>query len=142
MKICPHRYLSEYDVSVWVDGNIRVTGDLSELAAEYDLEKTPLFTRIHPSRDCVYDEAAAVVRFGKDTAGNVGETTRRYREEGYPAHAGMAETCVVLRRHNDTRCRLFDEAWATELLRNSHRDQLSFNYVAWKTGFLPGYMSN
>lgn len=44
--------------------------------------------------------------------------------------------------HNDRRCRLFDEAWVVELLLNSHRDQLSFNYTAWKTGFLPGYLSN
>ena len=22
VKICPHRYLPEYDVSVWIDGNI------------------------------------------------------------------------------------------------------------------------
>ncbi|MBP5784376.1 MAG: DUF616 domain-containing protein [Methanobrevibacter sp.] len=22
LKICPHRYLNEYDVSIWVDGNI------------------------------------------------------------------------------------------------------------------------
>ena len=22
IKICPHRYLKEYDISIWVDGNI------------------------------------------------------------------------------------------------------------------------
>jgi len=53
----------------------------------------------------------------------------------------MAETCVLARRHNDRRCRLFDEAWASELLLNSRRDQLSFNYVARKTGLLPGYLT-
>lgn len=122
IKICPHRYLPEYDVSVWVDGNIRITGDLTELVGEYDLENTSLFTRIHPARNCVYDEADAIVRCGKDSARNVCRIVGRYRAEGYPLHAGMAETCVVVRRHNDRRCRLFDEAWASELLLNSHRD--------------------
>lgn len=28
IKICPHRYLAEYDVSIWVDGNIQVKNDL------------------------------------------------------------------------------------------------------------------
>lgn len=54
----------------------------------------------------------------------------------------MVETCVLLRKHNDERCVLVDNAWATELLEQSHRDQLSFNYVCWKQGFLPGYLTN
>ena len=30
VKICPHRYLREYDISIWVDGNILVKGDLNK----------------------------------------------------------------------------------------------------------------
>lgn len=29
IKICPHRWLSNYDVSVWVDGSIQVCKDIS-----------------------------------------------------------------------------------------------------------------
>lgn len=143
IKICPHRYLpAGYDVSIWVDGNIIIKGGLKKLIAEYDLEKMPLYTRIHPTRDCIYDEADAVLRLGKDTSGLVQTQIARYRNEHYPHHVGMAETCVLLRRHNDPACAKFDDAWGIELLTNSHRDQLSFNYVCWKTGFLPGYMTN
>lgn len=142
LKICPHRYLGEYDVSVWVDGNITVTGDLMRLLAEYDLSKTPLYTRIHPSRNCVYDEAETVLMLRKDSPAVVGRVVARYRGEGYPERIGLAETCVLLRRHNDAKCRMFDDAWATEVLLNSRRDQLSFNYVAWKQRFEVGYMTN
>jgi len=24
IKICPHRYLKEYDISIWVDGNLEI----------------------------------------------------------------------------------------------------------------------
>ena len=53
----------------------------------------------------------------------------------------MVETNILLRKHNDEKCVLLDNAWATELLQQSHRDQLSFNYVCWKQGFLPGYLT-
>lgn len=28
IKICPHRYLREYDISIWIDGSMQVQGDL------------------------------------------------------------------------------------------------------------------
>lgn len=37
IKICPHRYLQQYDLSIWVDGNISVIGDLNEFVKQYDL---------------------------------------------------------------------------------------------------------
>ena len=141
VKICPHRYLPEYETSVWVDGNVRITGDLNEFLKRCDFSKSPLWVRPHPSRVCVYDEADAVIRFGKEDPALVRKIAARYKAEGYPEKAGMAETCVIARTHNDVKCRLFDEAWATELLLNSRRDQLSFNYVARKTGLLPGYLT-
>ena len=66
----------------------------------------------------------------------------RYKDEGFPRKIGLAETCVLLRKHNERSCRLFDEAWAAEVLLNSKRDQLSFNYTAWKRRFMVGYMVN
>lgn len=113
---------------------------MNDLISEYDLDETPLYTRIHPGRNCIYDEAKAVVMLGKAPKSSVNEIVERYRAEGYPEHIGLAETCVLLRRHNYPRCRLIDEAWATEILLHSHRDQLSFNYVCWKNHFMPGYM--
>ena len=40
---------------------------------------------------------------------------------------------MILRRHTDAIRRL-NEAWWNEIVRGSRRDQLSFNYVAWKLG--------
>ena len=141
VKICPHRYLPEYDVSVWVDGNIQVVGDVNEFLKLCDFSKSSLYVRPHPSRTCVYEEAEAVLRHGKEDPALVRKLVERYKAEGYPEKIGMAETNVLARLHNDAKCRLFDEAWATELLLNSKRDQLSFNYMARKTGFLPGYLT-
>lgn len=78
----------------------------------------------------------------KASSDDINKQIEKYKAEGYPEGIGMVETCVLLRKHNDIKCVLFDNAWATELLEQSHRDQLSFNYICWKQGFLPGYLTN
>lgn len=142
LKICPHRYLKEYDVSIWVDGNIQIVGDLNKFMSQYDLEKTPFYTRVHPSRKCIYDEAKACIDFGKDSSNTIKSQIDIYKKECYPKKAGMVETCILLRKHNDIRCQMICNMWATELLNHSHRDQLSFNYICWKNHFLPGILKN
>lgn len=142
IKICPHKWFPDYDISIWVDGNIKIIGDLQNFVNEYDFDKTPLYTRIHPCRNCIYDEADACMELGKDHYATIMAQIAEYKLEGYPQHIGMAETNILLRKHNDLKCKLFDNAWATELLLKSHRDQLSFNYICWKQKFLPGYLVN
>lgn len=140
VKICPHRYLKEYDISIWVDGNLEIVGDVRKLVDEYDLDKADLYVRVHPRRNCIYDEAEAVIKQRKDLTAKVPIQVAKYRQEGYPAHIGMVETNILLRKHNSTSCQIVDNYWAAELLRYSHRDQLSFNYICWKLHFNIGIM--
>jgi hypothetical protein len=56
---------------------------------------------------------------------------KHYRYENYPTGAGLAECPVILRRHTKG-TELFNEIWWNEIETHSRRDQLSFNYVAWK----------
>ena len=142
VKICPHRYLKEYDVSIWIDGNIEVKADLNEFIQQYDLNKCPFYTRVHPCRRCIYAEAQACIDMRKDNASTIKKQVDAYKIEGYPKDIGMVETCVILRKHNDIKCQLLCNTWASELLLHSHRDQLSFNYVCWKMHFLPGILKN
>ena len=71
IKICPHRYLSEYDISVWVDGNIAIIGDITKFIAQYDLDAVPFYSRVHLSRNCIYDEAEACIAMKKDSELNI-----------------------------------------------------------------------
>lgn len=142
IKICPHRYLpKKYKISLWIDGSVQIIGDLMQFIKQYDLSKNCFYTRIHPKRNCIYDEADACLRLKKDLSGKVQKQIEKYKKENYPAHIGMVETCLLLRKHNEYKCKLIDNYWAAELLQNSHRDQLSFNYVCWKQHFLPGIMT-
>ena len=138
IKICSHRWLREYDVSIWIDGSFQICGDILGFINQYDLEKCPLYTRIHPTRNCIYKEADACIILGKDRRSTIEKQISRYKSEGYPQSIGLAETGIILRKHNDFKCKLLCNEWVSEVLVGSHRDQLSFNYVCWKQHFLPG----
>ena len=49
---------------------------------------------------------------------------------------------VTLRRHNEKDCIKVMEDWWKEIRYGSKRDQLSFNYVAWKNKFKFNYMNS
>ena len=68
---------------------------MNEFLKQCDFSKSPLWVRPYPSRTCVYDEADAVVRYRKDDPALVRKVVARYRAEGYPEKAGMAETNVI-----------------------------------------------
>jgi len=59
---------------------------------------------------------------------------KRYRAEGYPEDNGLIMSSVILRRHNEPEIIEFDKKWWEEIANGSKRDQLSFNYIQWKTG--------
>lgn len=142
LKICPHRYLKGYSISIWIDGSFQIVGDLMKFVRQYDLNEVPLYTRIHPCRKCIYEEAKACIKMGKDSKAVINKQIERYKKLGYPKSIGMVETGILLRRHNDIKCQMICNEWATELLLGSCRDQLSFNFVCWKNHFLPGTLKN
>ena len=82
----------------------------------------------NPFRDCVYEEAAEVVRLGKDTKENVEEKMQMYRDMDWPAHAGLA-ACGVIVRHHIPDLMMLNTAWWAEVCSGSKRDQLSFPVV-------------
>jgi len=141
VKICAHRYLpSDYLVSVWSDGNVAWLKDPAGLPPMCDFTVSPLYVRVHPARRCVYEEAEAVRRMGKEDPAVLARVLARYRDGGFPENAGLAETNILVRRHFDPSCRRFCDRWASEVMLWSKRDQLSFPYAARELGFVYGTM--
>ena len=147
-KILPHRYFPEYDLSVWIDGDIKVTSNPDELVDEY-LSKNNHAAFNHEfcgvgitgdlnTRDCVYDEAEFIKWIAKtngvfkDNLEVIHAQMEKYRYIGYPAHNKLTRNTILLRRHNESDVIQTMETWWTEVKYGSKRDQLSFNYSAWK----------
>ena len=137
VKILAHRYLADYDISVWVDGAVVVRGDIKEYLKTLDFDKYSVFVPEHPARKCIYAEKDACVRIKKikgDEVALAEKQMKRYKEEGFPTNYGLVQTNVMMRKHNDQYSKNLMEKWWSELKDYSHRDQLSFNYALWKCG--------
>ena len=76
----------------------------------------------------------------KDNPEIIKKQIENYDLLGYPRNNGLITGMVILRRHNERDCIQVMEDWWTEIKYNSKRDQLSFNYVAWKNNLKFNYM--
>lgn len=132
VKINAHKLLSEYEISIWVDGSVTINGDLNGFVSKFLNSDCSIYVPTHPIRDCIYTEANTVVAMKKDTSSNVSPQIERYKKEGFPKNYGLLQSNIMLRKHNNEDCIRFMEQWFEEVKNGSHRDQLSFNYVAWK----------
>ncbi len=131
-KINFTKVLPEYDESLWVDANISIL-------TPYIFEKIAgrsLAVPLHPDRDCVFQEAEAVLHYKKDTEDVVQAQTAFLHAENMPEHYGLCETGIIYRRHDDERNAEVMDLWWKTVERFSKRDQLSFTYALFKNGGL------
>jgi len=137
-KCLAHRMFPDADISIWLDGNVQLLIEPEWLVDEW-LGDADVATTLHPSRDCLYDEGQACVRKHKDTINRIESQMALYRSQNFPAHYGLAETRVVIRRHSPM-VALFNEMWWSQVSQYSPRDQLSFNWSLWRLAqaFPPG----
>lgn len=133
IKMLPHKYLCDYDYSLYVDGLIEIVGAISPMIEE--MGDYGFGVHFHNQRDCIYDEAVMIKYAKKANMSEVKVQLDNYREEGFPSHFGLYENTILIRKHHDMSvCKLM-ESWWDEYLKYPTRDQLSLPYVIWKTNF-------
>lgn len=68
-KVLPHRYLQDYEYSIFIDGNMKVIGNVNELVDKYLKDCNVAFFSHNnnhlDARNCPYDEAQAIFDFGE-----------------------------------------------------------------------------
>ncbi|MBN1575912.1 MAG: DUF616 domain-containing protein [Chitinispirillaceae bacterium] len=144
-KILPHRFFPDHRISIWIDGNYLVVGDVAGLI-DTALQECNMAFFSHAAagsdaRDCLYEEFESIMRLGRETGKFKDDPVlmqrqiERYKKEGYPPHSGLISGGVLLRRHHGPDVTSAMERWWKEIVSGSRRDQLSFNYVAWKERF-------
>jgi hypothetical protein len=129
---CPR----DVDWYLWLDSNATLVVPLKEVVA-FAATGESVYVSPHPQRNCVTRELAACRQLRKDDPGVMEAQVDRYLRAGMPLRAGMVETGVLLWK-NDERAQRFASLWLREVRYGSARDQLSFNYVAWKHGLSYG----
>jgi Protein of unknown function (DUF616) len=126
IKALPHVYLAQYDHSLYIDNTVRLKAAPKRMFEQYLAPaKSPLLCFRHYERDCVYDEAKAVLSLNFDTPERVNPQMALYRYLGYPAKNGLAKTTLLLRQHQNAALQRVMNTWHEQVLCHSKRDQLS-----------------
>ena len=130
-KTHPHLFFSNYESSMWIDGNIDVYQKSDKLFDKVSNEDF-IFTSAHPRRTCIYEEIEACKRMKKDSEETLEKARKFLLKNEMPKNAGMVQTGIIIRRHNEQACIDLMEEWWKYIYEITRRDQLSFNYVMWK----------
>lgn len=141
-KVNPHKFLPDYQRSIWIDGNYLIRGKIVDWAHGL-LGRKPIWVFDHDQcpedqRNCVYREHEAIIEVfevsgkKKDDFAVMQQQMNRYRQEGYPEENGLIFSAAILREHHHPEVIKTMEAWWSEISAGSRRDQLSFDYAAWK----------
>ena len=132
-KVLPHEYFPDYDLSLWIDGNITPGPDIGRVARKY-LAQHDMALHRHPKRNCLYKEAALVAFQGNDVPFLIEQVIQRYFSDGLPPNNGLYECGVLFRRHHSPVIKAPMELWWQEIDTGTQSDQIPWAYVMWKTG--------
>ena len=133
VKTHPHVLLPEYECSLWIDASVVIKSDYTYKRTKELYESNVQIASLkHPDRDCIYDEAVAVVMYGFETESMVLKWLDVLHKNHYPEHNGLCETRILYRLQSEP-LSLFNEQWWKCIDEYSRRDQLSFNYVLLNT---------
>lgn len=134
VKTHPEKMVPGYEVSIWMDSNVQILTDyFYKRVIELDEKDVLVSSMWHPTRHCIYEEAFAVLRMGVEHEDVVVDWCHELQKEKYPRNNGLCETAVMYRKHGKGEVEQLDSLWWHCIEQHSRRDQLSFNYVLWKT---------
>ena len=131
-KVLSHRCFPKYRFTLWLDASASLKFNKISEFVKTNLSKSNIALHRHPSNDDIYHELERCVAYEKDDPDTMRSQVSRYRAEGYPANSGLVASGAIVRCSFDPAIRRLEKFWWQEIEGGSYRDQLSFNFVAWK----------
>lgn len=128
IKTHPHWLFRDYDIAIWIDANVMITGDIYPIVETFIDSGKPLAAMPHPHRTTVYQELEACLAFKKDNAEEMIEQVERYRAAGFNGE-GLIESSLLLFDLHQPTVATFLDFWWKEIDSYSRRDQLSAGYA-------------
>lgn len=130
IKICPHRFLKEYDISLYIDNSIELKKTPEDIYRDLMIDdEVEMISIKHSLRETLLDEFVVVIQYQLDNLNTILEQLNAYSL----VHPNVLsekpfENGFILRRHNNPRVIQAMEDWIAHVFRYSRRDQLSLNY--------------
>ena len=134
MKIHPHKFFKNYDLSLYIDPNYEITGDLDDY----------LINTLNPL-DHIY---IPHLQFGKgmkqaidkaiekklDDVSLLKHVKDRYNQSKLLDKTGIVNAGLIIRKHHTEDCIKLMERWWEEVRDYSHVDNFAFDYAGYMTG--------
>ena len=122
IKILPYEYLREFDVSLYIDSNILILGDVSLLYKNW-LRGVSFAAWMHPDRSDVYEECEAILlNLRHPTMEIIGQYAALKHQEA-PKESGLIEASMLWRDLKCEKVKLLMEGWWEQLNEGKGRDQ-------------------
>ncbi len=139
-KLRPHRFLPDFDASLYIDNSVLLKVPPEEIFDAVDLS-SGLAMPLHSYRDSVRDEFARVRSQHLDDPARIAEQLDHYSAEN-PEILEQRPfwAAIMLRDHHNAAMIAAMELWFAHVLRYSRRDQLSNRFVFSKAGLAPHAM--
>lgn len=132
-RINARQVLSEYEASLYIDGNVQITSqnvynrfaELVENGVEWASIK-------HQGRKGLYSELNAIIGLGWVHDYEVIDWYKFLRKEKFPDENGLFENNVIFRTHTQQVDKVNSIWWSTMKQFALRRDQFSLMYALWK----------
>lgn len=134
IKILGTDELKKYDLTMYMDGQIEFSSSIKEFIEKYvDLENYDIVGFRHHSRKNIKEEMIANFRCNKESSDKLLKLQEFYNNIKYPDETDLVEATILFRNFNNDLVNESMSIWFDMLLKYTHRDQLTFPYVIWKT---------
>ena len=133
IKLFPHLFFKDYELSIYLDATFIIIGDLNKLLIRALNPSFDIYFIQHPLRKKIFQEFKAVLEFQKENRKIINLVRKRYIKEIFPDNLGLTENNIIIRRHNKKKIINLMKVWWNEIKNYSYRDQFSLNYAIWKS---------
>ena len=134
IKMHPHILLNKYDYALYIDGNVNIISDITEVFAK-TINKVGIAIHKHYKRKNIYQEGKYLISINRGNIDSIGKCLKDYKREGYKSNYLLEATILGIDLNNKNAIKVLDK-WYSELVkRNTLRDQLHLPYILWKNKY-------
>lgn len=133
VKTHPHVFLADYDIAIWIDGNILLEADIRPLVSEFLDSGKPVGAIPHPLRRSPQEELRACGNLGKDDLACMEQQLLSYQQQNLPA-SDLIESGFMMFDLREPKVPEFLADWWRMIENHSKRDQLSLPYALARSG--------
>ena len=141
IKIHPHKFFKNYDLSIYIDANYIIKGDLDDFLIN---TLNPLdiiyITHLQFGRG-IHQAIKTAISRKLDKFSVLNDTLTRYNNLKILKKPGIVNAGLIIRKHHKEDCIKLMDKWWEEIEKYSHVDNFAFNYAGYMTGVRFLYMS-